>query len=130
LTGREQELGNLCDEVVFVEHGVVIRRKKRKRAQGSFVSLGSCGLGLFRFCRSDGGALWDSLLIMGNVKGGPPPEKIVTLIGLIAPKLVRYSPKFVCLSIGVARLPGARGAIGECTLVVFRVWSDLTDWQP
>jgi hypothetical protein len=80
--------------------------------------------------RREGGALRDSLLIMGSVKGGPPPEKTVTLAGLIAPKLVRYSPKFVCLSIGVARLPGAHGAIGECTLVVFRVWSDLTDWQP
>lgn len=30
----------------------------------------------------------DSLLIMGSVKGGPPPEKTVTLAGLIAPKLV------------------------------------------
>jgi staphylococcal nuclease domain-containing protein 1 len=34
----------------------------------------------------------DSLLIMGSVKGGPPPEKTITLAGLIAPKLVRTSP--------------------------------------
>jgi hypothetical protein len=81
-----------------VEHGVVIRRRKKKRAQGSFVSLGSCGLGMFRFCHTDGnrmaqgcregGALRDSLLIMGNVKGRLPPEKIITLAGLIVPKLV------------------------------------------
>ena len=31
----------------------------------------------------------DSLLVMGSVKGGPPPEKTITLAGLIAPKLVR-----------------------------------------
>lgn len=34
----------------------------------------------------------DSLLIMGSVKGGPPPEKTITLAGLIAPKLVHYRP--------------------------------------
>ncbi|KAG0567867.1 hypothetical protein KC19_7G168000 [Ceratodon purpureus] len=31
----------------------------------------------------------DSLLVMGSVKGGPPPEKTITLAGLIAPKLAR-----------------------------------------
>eukprot|EP00249_Psilotum_nudum_P022287 c28457_g1_i1 orf=385-3351(+) len=31
----------------------------------------------------------DSLLIMGNVKSGPPPEKTITLSSLIAPKLAR-----------------------------------------
>lgn len=30
----------------------------------------------------------DSLLIMGSVKGGPPPEKTITLAALIAPRLV------------------------------------------
>jgi hypothetical protein len=30
----------------------------------------------------------DSLLIMGSVRGGPPPEKTITLAALIAPKLV------------------------------------------
>ena len=41
----------------------------------------------------------DSLLIMGSVKGGPPPEKTVTLAGLIAPKLVSI-PSPVCVSVG------------------------------
>jgi staphylococcal nuclease domain-containing protein 1 len=31
----------------------------------------------------------DSLLIMGSVRGGPPPEKTITLAALIAPKLAR-----------------------------------------
>ncbi|BBN01059.1 staphylococcal nuclease domain-containing protein 1 [Marchantia polymorpha subsp. ruderalis] len=35
----------------------------------------------------------DSLLIMGNVKGGPPPEKTITLASLIAPKLARRDGK-------------------------------------
>ena len=30
----------------------------------------------------------DSLLIMGNIKGTPPLEKVVILVGVIAPKLV------------------------------------------
>lgn len=37
----------------------------------------------------------DSLLIMGSVKGGPPPEKTITLAGLIAPKLVSVSASVI-----------------------------------
>ena len=47
----------------------------------------------------------DSLLIIGSVKGGPPPEKTIILASLIAPKLVWYSSMLVCLSIGVAGFP-------------------------
>eukprot|EP00898_Chlorokybus_atmophyticus_P005051 jgi/Chlat1/5547/Chrsp369S00840 len=31
----------------------------------------------------------DSLVIIGNVRGGPPPEKTITLTGLIAPRMAR-----------------------------------------
>jgi hypothetical protein len=31
----------------------------------------------------------DSLVIMGNVASGPPPEKRITLASLVAPRLVR-----------------------------------------
>ncbi|KAL2643329.1 hypothetical protein R1flu_010916 [Riccia fluitans] len=35
----------------------------------------------------------DSLLIMGNTKSGPPPEKTITLASIIAPKLARRDGK-------------------------------------
>lgn len=31
----------------------------------------------------------DTLVIMGNVASGPPPEKRITLASLVAPRLVR-----------------------------------------
>lgn len=34
----------------------------------------------------------DCLVIVGNVKAGPPPEKTITLASLMAPKLVRGLP--------------------------------------
>jgi hypothetical protein len=72
----------------------------------------------------------NSLLTMGSIKGGPPPKKTVILVGHIVPKLVQYLLMLVYLSIGIARLPGAYGAIRKCTLFAFCVWSDLIDWQP
>ncbi len=39
----------------------------------------------------------DSLLIMGSVRGGPPPEKTITLAALIAPKLVSVGFAFFIL---------------------------------
>ncbi len=39
----------------------------------------------------------DSLLIMGSVRGGPPPEKTITLAALIAPKLVSVGFGFLIL---------------------------------
>ncbi len=39
----------------------------------------------------------DSLLIMGSVRGGPPPEKTITLAALIAPKLVSVGFGFFIL---------------------------------
>jgi len=32
----------------------------------------------------------DCLVIVGNVKAGPPPEKTITLASLMAPKLVSH----------------------------------------
>jgi hypothetical protein len=75
--------------------------------------------------------LEDSLLIMRAIKGGPPPEKTVTLVGLIIPKLVttlalhRMLASFLvdCVVVlGFARI--GWGLIAECALVEF-----LTDWQ-
>jgi hypothetical protein len=90
-----QELRSLWEEVMFVEHGVVIQRRKRKRAQRSFVLLGSCALGLFCFVAAMAtgwlkGAVKavpfeNFLLIMGSVKGIRPLEKTIILAGLIVP---------------------------------------------
>ena len=72
----------------------------------------------------------DSLLIMGSVKGGPPPEKTVTLAGLIAPKLVTplaLHPMFPSLLADCVAVSGfgriGWGTIAECALVAF-----LADW--
>jgi hypothetical protein len=45
----------------------------------------------------------DSLLIMDSVKGGSPPEKTITLAGVLAPKLVlAHVSVFVDQGCGVA----------------------------
>jgi hypothetical protein len=60
----------------------------------------------------------DSLLIMGNQKVGPPPEKTITLASIIAPKLVRVS----CFC-GI--LCEKRAGIGWLDTVPFMIWNSL-----
>lgn len=48
----------------------------------------------------------DTLLIMGPSRGGPPPEKRLTLASLIAPRMVRFYMHLSNASVDAASVDG------------------------